>query len=141
MKKAQLSAEFILIAMIVLAAAFMAFRFYQTTAYVLIAETSMKTSVDWELAKAPLDAPDCGNVYLARFHRNGTIQEDSEGKVLNYTVHTTNGNDILPGACTPIIINSSAEERINGLISISLGNKCRYSHQGSCRGYLFHVHT
>ncbi|MCD4739725.1 hypothetical protein K8R43_00880 [archaeon] len=139
MKRGQLSAEFILASMLILFASFVAFQMYQSTAFQMIAESSMVTSVNWEVAKAPLDHPACGHAYLGypSFHRNVTHNETLASDtvkrlVSNYSVNMT--DDL----CVPILFDSAAQNLTNGLISVSLG--CRYEDQGYCKGFIYHVH-
>ncbi|MCD6414082.1 MAG: hypothetical protein J7L23_00445 [Candidatus Diapherotrites archaeon] len=131
MRKGQISAEYILIAIMILGSSFIAFKYFQAEGFNLVTDSLLKTSVDWELASSALEHPKC-DIFLGGIYANRTKYTST------FQVQASNSTGADP-YCTSVVLSRSVRNRIQGLISSALG--CDPSTNGSCKGHIYTIGT
>lgn len=130
MRKGQISAEYVLIAVMILASSFVAFKYFQAEGYELISESLIKSMVDWQLATSSLEDPGC-DIFLGGIYSNVTKYRST------FEIQASNFTSGASPYCTGRILNQAFRNKLQGLISASLG--CDPSTNGSCKGHIYTI--
>lgn len=125
--KAQLSVEFLLVAVLVLVTSALIFKSYQITSSEMVVEANLKSIADWEIATSSLDDPVCGVTGLAGINR-----WSPDEYVRRYEYRTTDP------VCTQRIFDSDVRGFANSSTRVVLG--CDFTEPGNCRGFVVGVY-
>ena len=125
MRKAQLSLEYIFVTAVVIGVAFLAFMYYKEEGMHTLVEATLENKINWELAKASLDHPNCSESYLYEIGKDAPNFYD-----VSYEIHSSRDKYDFERNCTTKIITGDILNQLKGLANVVLG--CRYDYTGVC---------